>query len=288
MQQRTIPTYALYGEFLSSAQADRVHYERLFDRSSKHNWIIKPHRHEQLMQVFLFQTADVSFQVGDIKVRTTGPTALYVPCMAVHGFQFAHDVVGDVFSFPADQVGDKDELSKPLIITDHTPDVLQQVSQIIAQLRDAFTTPGRHRDALLYHLTQVLLILFRSHGSGDRLDEPLRLGDDMTKDEQQAYAFCKLIEDHFATRTTVGQYAAQLGVSAPHLNRLSRRILSASPNALISKRRMIEAERLLTFTRNSIAEVAIRSGYQDAPYFNRVFKRKHGVSPGAYRKALAR
>jgi AraC family transcriptional activator of pobA len=87
-----------------------------------------------------------------------------------------------------------------------------------------------------------------------------------------------LIERSFAIQATVTDYAAQLGISAPHLNRIAKRILGETPNALITKRRMIEAERLLTFTRHSIALVALRSGYQDAPYFNRAFKKKHATA----------
>lgn len=287
MQQRTIPTYALYGEFLSGTRADLVHHETIHERSSKHGWHIKPHRHERLMQVFLFRTPNVFGRIGGIPFGNTGPAVLFVPAMIVHGFRFPPNIVGDVLSFPINpeaQTIDASVVTAPLIVTSQTPEELERFIQVISHLRAAFQTLSADREALLCHLSEVLMIYYRAHARIGALGGAPVQDPDMSKDEAHAHAFCKLIERSFSTQAIVTDYAAQLGISAPHLNRIAKRILAETPNALITKRRMIEAERLLTFTRNSIALVALRSGYQDAPYFNRAFKKKHAMSPGEFRK----
>lgn len=51
----------------------------------------------------------------------------------------------------------------------------------------------------------------------------------------------------------------------------------------LTKYRMREAERLLKHTELSVKEVAQRTGYTDANYFAKVFKRQTGVIPSEYR-----
>ena len=53
----------------------------------------------------------------------------------------------------------------------------------------------------------------------------------------------------------------------------------------ITERRLIEARRLLAETTWPVAEVAGRVGFTDPGYFARVFRRDHGVSPQAWRRA---
>jgi len=45
------------------------------------------------------------------------------------------------------------------------------------------------------------------------------------------------------------------------------------------------AARLLKSSDESILMIAESSGFDNLSYFNRIFKRKYGSSPGAYRKA---
>ena len=49
--------------------------------------------------------------------------------------------------------------------------------------------------------------------------------------------------------------------------------------------RLTMAARLLKSSDESILMIAEASGFDNLSYFNRIFKRKYGSSPGAYRKA---
>ena len=48
--------------------------------------------------------------------------------------------------------------------------------------------------------------------------------------------------------------------------------------------RLVMAERLLRSSDNSVLEIAVQNGFDNLSYFNRIFKRKYGTSPGKYRK----
>ena len=52
---------------------------------------------------------------------------------------------------------------------------------------------------------------------------------------------------------------------------------------LITDRRMLEAARLLRFTKMNVGEVGYRAGFKDQLYFSRAFKRATGEAPSAYR-----
>ena len=49
--------------------------------------------------------------------------------------------------------------------------------------------------------------------------------------------------------------------------------------------RLTMAERLLKSSDASVLEIAEQSGFDNLSYFNRIFKRKYGISPGKWRSA---
>jgi AraC-like DNA-binding protein len=56
--------------------------------------------------------------------------------------------------------------------------------------------------------------------------------------------------------------------------------------AWIAERRLAEARRLLAQTDEPVEAVGRRSGFRDASYFSRRFRRAHGVTPAAWRRAV--
>ena len=105
MTNRSIPNYELYGDLLSGSYIDTVHHETIKERSSKHHWTIRLHRHRNLAQVFLFRTPGVSFRLSEVTHTSTEPLALFIPPDTVHGFRFPEDVVGDVLSLRTNALG---------------------------------------------------------------------------------------------------------------------------------------------------------------------------------------
>ncbi|MFZ5962381.1 helix-turn-helix domain-containing protein [Thalassococcus sp. BH17M4-6] len=286
---RSVPTYELYGELLSGTLADPVHHETIHERSSRHGWTIRLHRHRRLAQVFLFQTPGVRVVAGDAEYQSSGPLLLLMPPSVPHGFRFPPDVVGDVLTLPMDliavesaemiaQAGDA-----AAILTASDAPHFAAVAALMQQAAATFRQIGPDRSMLLQAQVRLMLGYIRAD-MRRRFAVGSALGDsDLTRHERQAQAFCDAVEAHFASAMTVADYAAMVGVSAPHLTRICRRILGATPNALVRQRRLVEAKRLLAFTRHSIADVGYRAGFRDTGFFSRTFKAAEGRTPRAFR-----
>ena len=56
---------------------------------------------------------------------------------------------------------------------------------------------------------------------------------------------------------------------------------------LVHERVLLEARRLLAYTEMPVARIAGELGFEDAAYFSRLFARKVGLAPAAYRRAAA-
>lgn len=80
--------------------------------------------------------------------------------------------------------------------------------------------------------------------------------------------------------------ALAAGVSASHLAREWKRVFGASPTAWLNARRLERAATLLLTTDLPVARVGERCGFENPAYFSRLFERKFGVAPRAYRQRL--
>ena len=83
-------------------------------------------------------------------------------------------------------------------------------------------------------------------------------------------------------------YAADLQVTTGYLNRVCKSVSGLSSKDIILEHALHEASEHLAYSSLSVAQIADRTGFADASYFARLFKKKRGVSPLAYRhSALA-
>lgn len=92
------------------------------------------------------------------------------------------------------------------------------------------------------------------------------------------------IHEHIAEPLTVESLAAREYLSSGRYRDIFRRMLGMSPQEYILKLRVDIARDLLTGSHLSIAEIALSVGCPDSRYFSRLFLKRTGFSPSAYRK----
>jgi AraC-like DNA-binding protein len=120
---------------------------------------------------------------------------------------------------------------------------------------------------LEYYLTHTLMV------PGTRYDQSNRLD-----------ALFKDMEDQLHYPWTIEEMSARIHYSAPHLHRLCKAAYGRSPIQQLIFLRMQRAQRLLTHTDWTLAQIAAAVGYQDIFNFSNRFKKSTGYTPGAYRK----
>lgn len=114
--------------------------------------------------------------------------------------------------------------------------------------------------------------------------EKVTLGRQSARQIELTKAFKRLLRQHYGTLKKPAEFAARLHVSVSYLNDTVRAVTGFSVTHAIQQALMREAQRLLQQAELSVNEVAYQLGFEDAKYFNRLFRQVVGVAPGAFRK----
>jgi AraC family transcriptional regulator, transcriptional activator of pobA len=71
-------------------------------------------------------------------------------------------------------------------------------------------------------------------------------------------------------------------VSTKHFNRITQSVLEKTTTDLITERILLEAQRMLSHSKTTVAEVADYLGYEDHSYFSRLFKKNLHMTPSKF------
>ena len=94
----------------------------------------------------------------------------------------------------------------------------------------------------------------------------------------------RVAEANLAAPLTVRALAEAAHTSAGHLHQLCRRHLGRSPMAHVSELRLERAMDALARSTLPVAQIAQDCGYSDQTALTRALRRRHGVTPAAYRR----
>ena len=93
------------------------------------------------------------------------------------------------------------------------------------------------------------------------------------------------IRRHIGESLDLDELAELACMSKDHFIRTFKKEVGETPNVFLVNRKMEEAELLLVTTDCSVKQVALRLGYEDGSYFNKLFKKYAGMTPQQYREA---
>jgi len=92
------------------------------------------------------------------------------------------------------------------------------------------------------------------------------------------------ITDNLEKPLPVEDLARVAGLSRAHFSRMFAANEGLPPAEYVLQKRLKRAVKLLTKTAHMpVKEVAIRSGFEDANYFSKVFRRVYGTNPTEFR-----
>ena len=102
-------------------------------------------------------------------------------------------------------------------------------------------------------------------------------------DRRLAPAVKQYIGEHYGRRLTINELCSQFFCSKSTLLHTFRNAYGTTVNRYLNSVRLDHAEKLLRGTARPIGEIAAACGFSDQNYFSKVFQKKHGVSPTAWR-----
>ena len=94
------------------------------------------------------------------------------------------------------------------------------------------------------------------------------------------------LNDDFASEISSEELGREADVHPVHLAAVFRRFYHETIGDYVQKLRVSHAAKLLMDPTNQLAEIAYSCGFADQSHFTRVFKRRVGLTPGAFRDSL--
>lgn len=98
----------------------------------------------------------------------------------------------------------------------------------------------------------------------------------------------KWVFSHYAEAIDVGQLARRAKLSVSQLDRRFKRLFQTTPQQFVLRVRINAACRLLAESDQTVAKIALATGFYDQSHFTKHFRRQMGLTPRAYRDRYAR
>ncbi|THF48452.1 helix-turn-helix domain-containing protein [Flavobacterium supellecticarium] len=141
-----------------------------------------------------------------------------------------------------------------------------------------FKTKGKETGKVLRSYLNILLFEL------ERLYNPLGTPKEHSLRQEKIQLFQKLIDQNFKEKKLPSDYAAILNVSPNYLNKMCKEETGLTAGDLIRKQIVLEAQRLLLYTTDTINEIADKLGFENVSYFVTFFKKQANVTPEQFRR----
>lgn len=141
-----------------------------------------------------------------------------------------------------------------------------------------FNNQHKNVDSVLRSFLNVLLCKL------DRQFNPVMTNEKRNIKEEKIRQFQLLLDEHFINHKTPSFYADQLNITTNYMNKICREYKGVSSGELIRKRITIEAQRLLHYSSDSVAEISKELEFESFSYFVTFFKKNTGMTPESFRK----
>lgn len=96
--------------------------------------------------------------------------------------------------------------------------------------------------------------------------------------------FMQLLKIHYKEWKLPARYASELNISVAHLYDTIKTLTGDSVSAYIQQYCMLEAKRMLCFTKFTVKEIGYQLGYEEPVYFGKLFKKVTGFTPLQFRR----
>lgn len=173
-----------------------------------------------------------------------------------------------------------------LCIKSH-PELLKELNALAFQMRDIYLSDMRDRESRCCIL--LLQFMIKLDDNRDILKADMFAeGNDIHSHGDDTLRRLIGVTDYIKTHLTdddlsQNTMAQMAGITPEHFSRVFKNVTGQNYVKWLNMIRIEKAITLFTDKNMSITEIAMLSGFQSIPTFNRVFRDSKGMSPGEYR-----
>ncbi len=291
MIKESLPIYQIPDFDGAGFDSSVFYYSKLGRHLEKHKFIQKPHKHD--FYIILLITEGSGNHSIDFKEYEVSPgSVFFLHPGQVHSWQLSEDSEGHIlffstefysFGFPT-----KNLSGFPFFASSNHPccldlqrDQRDEINSYFSEIEKETQGYGRSKKEVLRSYTEILLVKL------DRIYQAVYgFGQNISPTENRLRALESVIEAHFRTDRHASFYADELNLSLKQLNRLTKISFGKTISELLLDRVILESQRLLTYSDDSVAEIAAQLGFEDPSYFSRLFRKKIGNTPEQFRRSV--
>jgi AraC-like DNA-binding protein/mannose-6-phosphate isomerase-like protein (cupin superfamily) len=285
-KNKSIPVNVMANAFGEGISIERSFFDDLLTANSAtvnaFEEANQPHRHDS-HSFFVLESGIVDIDIDFQNYTITAPSVIYVHPNQVHQTMLSGKVVVSNWAITNDNLNPQ-YLKLLEDITPARPLALQKETfAIICEAVSLCLKFSKRKNDKLYHSLlkdscNALVALVAS-----QYLEAARPADRLSRCEIIAKSFRAMLEGNYTTAKRPAAYAQKLSISAPYLNECVKKTTGHAVSYHIQQRVILEAKRLLYHSDKSVKEIAAVLGYDDHPYFSRLFTKVTGMTALAFR-----
>ncbi len=171
-----------------------------------------------------------------------------------------------------------------LCINSH-PELLAKLQTILYKMKDVFFSDDANCELRCCMLLMEFMLTLDLHRAEFTPELRASANDRYTEDVMRRMM---TVTDYIKNNLTAddlsqGSMAKKAGISKDYFSRIFKNVTGMNYSKWLNMIRLEKAMELLAIKDYSLTEIAMLSGFQSIPSFNRVFRAEKGMAPGEYR-----
>lgn len=285
MQQQLIYYDGLYGDLDCRPNDNYIFLELIETRSKGFDWVITPHLHAHLYQLFCIESGKVTVDTSSQSNAVSTPCVLVVPPDTLHGLRYSTNVKGKILTISDAVFNRLFPNATPLVLEFETLKCINfpsgsfdTIQRLFADIDEELFSNKPGREDMLESLLRQLFIglhrLVLHHGNSLLTDTNATL--------QYYRRFMQSVKAADQQKS-IPAFAKELNITAVHLNRICQQVRGKSALSIVQEHVIEQAKNYLSHTSYTVTEIAYRLNFEYPNYFARLFKKLNGMSPKEYR-----
>jgi AraC family transcriptional regulator, transcriptional activator of pobA len=277
-RKNSIPVNYFGDEYSSGISVEKISIKDLLTFTEAE----QAHRHD-FHSFFFLENGTVHIDIDFYKYKIKSPSIIYMHPNQVHLIHAFENVTVSSCSINNENLNpeylkllESITPTKPLLLKNEALSIISEAISLCIKFSERKNDTLYH--SMLKDSCNALVGLIIS-----QYTEGTKPADKLSRFETVTKSFNEILERNYSTTKRPTEYAEKLNISTSYLNECVKHTTGYSVSHHIQQRVILEAKRLLYHSHKSVKEIATDLGFDDYPYFSRLFTKVTGMTALAFR-----